>query len=180
MRHYSGFTPLVTLSFAALYLFGYNGGEHPKEHPTNPKRQAKDNIAEFNTAVEKYARDTIKATKTLPVQNLKGEKVKIAGTIELVRIHKDKVIRYEGDTYFACADFIATDGEKKTNYDFDFFMTKGSDGWRPDRVLLHKIEGKLQMTYKDNKPAPVEEEKPKQEHPQEHPKKQEHPQEHPK
>ena len=131
------------------------------------------NISEFNVAVENYVKDTLKVANTLPVQNLKGEKVIIPGTVELVRIHKDKVIRYEGDTYFACADFVATDGEKKTNYDYDFFMTKSGDKWNLDRVLLHKIDGKLQITYKDNKPVLVEEEHPKQEHPHEHP--QEHP-----
>ncbi len=134
--------------------------EHPMEHPSEEKAAAKkhpmDLKAEFTGAVEEYVKKTLAEKGTLPVQDVHGKDVPLPGTLTLEKIHKDKIIRYKDDTYFACSDFLEKDGKKETKLDLDFFMTKSGDQWTTDRILLHKINGKLQMTYVNNEPTPVE------------------------
>lgn len=150
----------VFLYLVALNFTNYLYAEHPTEHPQLPfKKQTQQDLnKEFSSNLKDYIQDTLKKTGTLPIKNINGEDFAIPGKLELVRIHEDKIIRYKDNTYFACADFIAKSNQTETNYDLDFFMSKSDGVWKLDRILLHKINSKLQMTYKDNEPVPVEKE----------------------
>ena len=158
---------LLVLGFS-VYVYSQ---EHPsQEHPWPPKKTAKEETknvsSEFSKAVESYIKETIKSTGTLPVRDIGGKNVKISGELEFVRIHKEKIVLYKDNTYFACADFIAKSADVETNYDLDFFMAKTKDGWKLNKLLLHKINGELQMTYRNNEPSPLEKgHLPSQEHP---------------
>lgn len=150
-------------------FLSYAYAQHPsQEHIPTPAQSQKGMVDEFSRAVEDWVKETLKNTGTLPVRNIQGERVAIPGKLELVRIHKDRIIRYEGNTYFACADFVAKSETTETMYDMDFFMTRVNGSWKLDKILLHRINGKLQLIYEDNKPVPVKGKKPKREHP-EHP-----------
>ena len=180
LKSFSMISVFVCL-FAALGLSGCKDSgspEHPRgflsyahaqqpnqEHILTPAQSQKGMIEEFSRAVEDYVKETLKITGTMPVRNIQGESVAIPGKLELVRIHKDRITRYEGNTYFACADFVAKYGISKTYYDLDFFMTKMEDKWKLDKILLHNIDNELQLIYEDNKPVPVKGKKPKREHP---------------
>jgi hypothetical protein len=144
--------------------------EEKKEHPEKTESKKPEDLSiEFSKAVEDYVKKTLAEKRTLLVQDVYGKEIKPAlSGLKLEKIHKDKIINYEGDTYFACADFTYEIGKRKGRVDIDFFMTKEEQGWKIDRILLHKLDGKLQLMYEDNKPAPLKKERSKQEHP-EHP-----------
>ena len=133
--------------------------EHPGEHPEHPapgdkktsELSKEDLVKEYTAAIETYLGSRQKEGP-LPIEDVGGKAVSVKGPLRLVRIHTDKIVRYKGDTYFACSDFEESDGKA---YDLDFFMERTPSGWRMERLLLHKIDGKLQMTYRDNDPVPL-------------------------
>lgn len=145
------------------------GGEHPAEHPEegegeHPEKNAKEPGARAELSREEMVQEYTMALKgyleenkgsALSIQDVNGHPTPIAGELELVKIHDDKIIRYEGDTHFACSDFRVASADGGTDYDLDFFMERSPTGWTMKRILLHKINGKLQLTYKDNEPVPV-------------------------
>ena len=112
-------------------------------------------IAEYSQAVDDYVKQTLRTTGTLPVKDVQGRDVEIPGKLELVRIMKDKITPYKRNTYFACSDFLAKSGNTQTKYDLDFFMTHVHGAWKLNKILLHKMDGKPQMMYVDNKPVPI-------------------------
>lgn len=155
---------------AAVWALGAGGalrmaraGEHPTEHPSEGTEGAAkshtehtlDLKKEFTTAVEGYVKKTLAEKGTLPVRDVQGKDVSLPGELKLVKIHKDRIVRYKDDTYFACSDFIEKEGNKETGIDLDFFMTKKGDEWTTDRILLHKVNGKPMLTYVNNEPTPV-------------------------
>ena len=95
--------------------------------------------------------------------------------LKLLRIHKHKIARLSEDSFFACADFKETEGKGKV--DLDFYVSKSDAGWKVDKVLVHKVDGKPRFTYNEkNEIVPLEEKSSKG---HEHPKGGEHPKEHP-
>ena len=156
-------------------LVGFSGlgfaGEHPehptqkvkKEHPTQTKKEhpehqtKKIEMLTHKQMVKSYVKEIEHLVKNynLPVMTVEGKGVLVPKDTRLVKIHTKKIIRYNGDTYFACADFSSRKTGAK--YDFDFFMTKNGKGWKMEKVLYHKLDGKLQLTYNDQCEAiPVE------------------------
>lgn len=143
------------------WTFAGEHPEHPKkvEHPEHPKGTAQEHKIEMlkeAEAIKAYAKEIESVVKeyNLPVMSIDGKGVLVSKDTKLVKIHTDKIIRYKGDTYFACADF--KDPKSNTMYDFDFFMTKTPTGWAMDKVLYHKRDGKLQCTYNEQcEPVPV-------------------------
>ena len=64
--------------------------------------------------------------------------------LELVRIHTDKLTQLDKDTYFACTDFRADDGEV---VDVDFYMKDEHGKLVFSDTAIHKIDGKPRFTY---------------------------------
>ena len=59
--------------------------------------------------------------------------------LELLKIHKERLASIGNDTYFACADFQASNGKV---YDLDIFMSgKSADGLVVTEIIVHKEEG---------------------------------------
>ncbi len=117
---------------------------------------------EFLSKIEDYVASTLEEKGTLPVKTLEGKSVEFDGPLEMTKLHRKKVITYdrESNTYFVCSNFQSNpENGEGTKYDFDFFMTKTDDGWKLSDnldwppILLHKIEGEEQVTYKNNKPV---------------------------
>lgn len=69
--------------------------------------------------------------------------------LQMVRIHKDRIVELGDGRFFACADFKEKGGSK-TPIDLDFYVKKDGDAWKVEQVLVHKVNGKARYTYNDN------------------------------
>jgi hypothetical protein len=157
------------------------GHEHPgkehadkHEHPGRGKKAAhKELMKEFVAAVEGDI--SAKAAGSGGKFMVSDEALKKDWGLKLLRIHKHKIARLSENSFFACADFKETEGKGKV--DLDFYVSKSDAGWKVDKVLVHKVDGKPRFTYNEKNEIVPLEEKTSKEH--EHPKGGEHPKEHP-
>ena len=103
----------LLLLLVSAFLFSEHP-EHPSEHPTT-KKEPQLSIIELAISIENYIQNDV---------NLKGgffvydKKKKEILNLTLKKIHKERLSNIGGDTYFACADFIASNGNI---YDLDIF-----------------------------------------------------------
>ena len=145
-------------------------GEHPKEHPTAPPAQQqtakplakeehpagnehpvgskawnKQMRKEFNEVVENHVRQQ-SADGAFTV---KDDKLGKEWALKLLGVHKKRIVNLGGNSFFACADFKTVGTGEKAKLDLDFYATKGPDGWRIDKTVIHKVNGKPRYTYNE-------------------------------
>lgn len=164
---------------------GKKGHEHPAKKKTADWVKHKKTMKAFVRAVEKHVRAKKKEAGSFEVYDaVLGKTWKL----KMKKIHKKRIARLSDDKFFACADFTTVGKKPRTELDLDFFVTKTSDGWNVDQVLVHKIAGRPRYNYNDeNERVPVTARR-KHEHPKkckgkkckgkkghEHPKSGEHP-----
>ncbi len=151
-------------------------GEHPEgEVKAAPKKPV--TIAELAESIEAYVNGEVelKGGCFLVYDGENEEPL----TLQLKKIHKDKLAKIEDQVYFACADFETPEGKV---YDLDIFMKGASKGeLKVTEITVHKESGERRYTWFEEggiwkkKYAPGKEPKAKPEE-SEHP---EHPTEHP-
>jgi len=133
----------ILLFLLAALLFP----EHP-EHPEHPttKKEPKLTIEQLAISIGNYIQNDV---------NLKGgffvydkDKKEIL-TLTLTKIHKERLSNIGGDTYFACADFSASNGNI---YDLDIFMTgKSQDNLVVTEINVHKENGEARYHWENQK-----------------------------
>lgn len=163
----------LALTSAALS----QAGEHPKEHPTGAPAQQTDKASdkkehpaghehpvgskawtkqmnkEFNNVVEDHVAK--KAAAEGGAFGIKDDKLGKEWALKLVGVHKKRIVNLGGNSFFACADFKTVSGEK-AKLDLDFYATKGPEGWKIDKTVIHKVDGKPRYTYNEkNEMVPV-------------------------
>ena len=112
-------------------------GEHP-EHPEHPNKKTSLVSAQ---AVGKAVAEFIASDA-----KLKGGKFMVYDgsakevlQLDLLKIHMDRLTGIGNDTYFACADFQASNGKV---YDLDIFMKgKSADNLGVTEIIVHKEDG---------------------------------------
>lgn len=109
-------------------------------------------MKEFKKAVEAH----IKKVEKKGFCAIKDEKENHDRKLKFKRVHEDKLTHLKGDTYFACTDFEETVNGKKIIVDLDFWMDFKNGKWVFKKYLIHKVNGKPRITYKNNEPVPVE------------------------
>jgi hypothetical protein len=67
-------------------------------------------------------------------------------TLDLVKVHDDRLSSLGGGKYFACVDMKAANG---TIYDIDFFMAGQPGSTRVTETSVHKINGKPLYNWKE-------------------------------
>ena len=121
--------------------------EHP-EHPEHPttKKEPQLTVEALAISIENYIQNDI---------NLKGgffvydKDKKELLTLTLTKIHKERLSNIGGETYFACADFSASNGNI---YDLDIFMTgKSTNELVVTEINVHKENGKARYHWENNK-----------------------------
>ena len=131
---------LLLLITSALLL-----SEHPEhpEHPTTTK-EPQLTVEELAISIEHYIQNDV---------NLKGKffvydkNKKEILTLTLTKIHKERLSNIGGDTYFACADFSASNGNI---YDLDIFMTgKSQDNLVVTEINVHKENGTARYLWEN-------------------------------
>ena len=134
----------LLLSFVLLTFLLSEHPEHPSEHPTT-KKEPKLTMADLALSIENYIQHDI---------NLKGgffvydKNNKAILDLTLLKIHKERLSNIGGDTYFACADFQASNGKV---YDLDIFMNGESAGnMNVIEISVHKENGVERYGWREN------------------------------
>jgi hypothetical protein len=68
-------------------------------------------------------------------------------TLDLIKVHDDRLSNLGGGKYFACVDMKATDGK---TYDIDFFLTGSPGNMKVTETSVHKINGKPLYNWKED------------------------------
>ena len=134
---------ILLLFFLSALLFP----EHP-EHPEHPttKKEPQLTVEALAISIENYIQNDV---------NLKGgffvydKDKKELLTLTLTKIHKERLSNIGGETYFACADFSASNGNI---YDLDIFMTgKSTNELLVTEINVHKENGKARYHWENKK-----------------------------
>ena len=122
-------------------------GEHP-EHPEHPSKKTSSVSAQ---AVGKAVAEFIASDA-----KLKGGKFMVYDgsakevlQLDLLKIHMDRLTGLGNDTYFACADFQASNGKV---YDLDIFMKgQSADNLDVTEIIVHKEDGVQRYGWREKK-----------------------------
>ncbi len=118
--------------------------EHPGEHPGKPaeqpgKEQSRNIASEIQSAVKAYVEQKAGKQK---VFTLADPQQTTTWKLTLKKFHP--VNKISGTSYFLCSDFAA---QKGNALDLDFFLKSQDKGWKVQRVLIHKVNGKPRFAY---------------------------------
>jgi hypothetical protein len=139
------FTPAMSLLAA---------GEHP-EHPQQPLQLPQTTrAAQTATETQQVSKADISAgiKKHIESDSKKSSDKKFHTkykskdlSLDLIKVHDDRLSNLGGGKYFACVDMKATDG---TIYDIDFFLTGNPGSMRVTETSVHKVNGKPLYNWK--------------------------------
>ena len=115
--------------------------EHPKEHPQSAKKLSTDDL---DAAIRAHIEEKSKASDGR--FEVRDDVLNKTWSLELVRVHKDKLQALADGRYFACVDFKAPDA---TMVDVDFFLKKDGDKLAVTDTTVHKIDGKARYNYEE-------------------------------
>lgn len=118
--------------------------EHPKEHPQNPPSEKKVSTDDIDAAIRAHIEEKSKASGGR--FEVRDDVLNKTWSLELVRVHKDKLQALADGRYFACVDFKAPDA---TMVDVDFFLKKDGDKLAVTDTTVHKIDGKARYNYEE-------------------------------
>ena len=128
-------------------ICSYIYAEHP-EHPEHPtkKTPAIDAQAVGKAVAEFIANDAeLKGGKFLVFDGIASEVLQL----DLLKIHMDRLTGIGNDTYFACADFQASNGKI---YDLDIFMNgQSADNLSVTEIIVHKEDGVQRYGWREKK-----------------------------
>ena len=118
--------------------------EHPKEHPQNPPSGKKLSTDDIDAAIRAHIEEKSKASGGR--FEVRDDVLNKTWSLELVRVHKDKLQALADGRYFACVDFKASDA---TMVDVDFFLKKDGDKLAVADTTVHKVDGKARYNYEE-------------------------------
>ncbi len=118
--------------------------EHPKEHPQNPPSGKKLSTDDIDAAIRAHIEEKSKASGGR--FEVRDDVLNKSWSLELVRVHKDKLQALADGRYFACVDFKAPDA---TMVDVDFFLKKDGDKLAVTDTTVHKVDGKARYNYEE-------------------------------
>ena len=125
------------------FLVAEHPTEHPSEHPTAAKLP-KLTISQLAESIEKYIQQDVELKGGFFVFDVKKGEVL---NLTLSKIHKERLSNIGNNTYFACADFQASNGKV---YDLDVFMMgKSQDDLMVMEINVHKENGVARYGWKN-------------------------------
>ena len=136
MKHF------LLLLISLAFLFSEHP-EHPAEHPTT-KKTPKLTITELAISIEYYIQNDITLKGGFYIYDKNNNEIL---DLTLMKIHKERLSNIGGNTYFACADFKASNGKV---YDLDIFMIgQSQDNLDVTEINVHKENGKARYLWKN-------------------------------
>jgi len=137
------FLLVLALSLSVVPAFAQQK-EHPKEHPQNPSSGKKLSTDDIDAAIRAHIEEKSKASGGR--FEVRDDVLNKTWSLELVRVHKDKLQALADGRYFACVDFKAPDA---TMVDVDFFLKKDGDKLAVTDTTVHKVDGKARYNYEE-------------------------------
>ena len=132
---------LVLLLILSAFLFSEHP-EHP-EHPTTIK-EPQLTIIKLAISIENYIQNDINLKGGFFVYDKNNKEIL---NLTLKKIHKERLSNIGGETYFACADFNASNGNI---YDLDIFMTgKSQDNLVVTEINVHKENSEARYLWEN-------------------------------
>ena len=132
----------LLLLISSAYLFSEHP-EHPSEHPTT-RKESKLTISDIAVSIENYIQNDMNLKGGFFVYDKNNKEIL---DLTLTKIHKERLSNIGGDTYFACADFKASNGKI---YDLDIFMTgKSQDNLDITEINVHKENGNARYLWEN-------------------------------
>jgi len=138
------FSLVLALSLSAVPAFAQqkeHPKEHPQEHPPSGKKLSTDDI---DASIRAHIEEKSKASSGR--FEVRDDVLNKTWSLELVRVHKDKLQALADGRYFACVDFKAPDA---TMVDVDFFLKKDGDKLAVTDTTVHKVDGKARYNYEE-------------------------------
>ena len=109
-------------------------------HQVAPKKQV--STADISAGIKKHiTAETSKSGGKFPVK-YEGQDL----SLDLVKVHDDRLQDLGDGKYFACVDMKGTDGK---TYDIDFFLTGQPGKMTVTDTAVHKIDGKPLYNWKE-------------------------------
>lgn len=146
---------VIALSVALFFTpaFAQEHPEHPKkkeetkkaEHPEHPKKGGEKEVtsAEISTGIKKHiGNETKKSSDGKFHTKYEGKDL----SLDLVKVHDDRLSNLGNGKYFACVDMKAADG---TTYDIDFFMAGKAGDMKVTDTSVHKVNGQPLYNWKE-------------------------------
>jgi hypothetical protein len=118
--------------------------EHPKEHPQNPPSGKKLSTDDIDAAIRAHIDEKSKTSGGR--FEVRDDVLNKTWSLELVRVHKDKLQALADGRYFACVDLKAPDAAM---VDVDFFLKKDGDKLVVTDTTVHKVDGKARYNYEE-------------------------------
>jgi hypothetical protein len=122
------------------------GGEHPKkgaEHPKGGGEAKQVSTADISAGIKTNidAKSKKSPDGKFHVQH-EGQDL----SLDLIKVHDDRLQDLGGGKYFACVDMKAADGK---TYDIDFFLTGQPGKMKVTETSVHKIDNKPLYNWKE-------------------------------
>ena len=132
----------ITLFFTPTpALFSQEHPEHP-EHPKAGGAKKQVSTADISTGIKKNI--TAETNKSDGKFHVKHEGQDLS--LDLIKVHDDRLQDLGDGKYFACVDMKGTDGK---TYDIDFFLTGQPGKMKVTDTAVHKIDGKPLYNWKE-------------------------------
>jgi hypothetical protein len=142
---------VAVVSFATLAMAQHprgGGGQIPqiiRTQPNQPQTIAAKEVstADISAGIKKHIASEAKKSgdKKFHVK-YKAQDL----TLDLIKVHDDRLSNLGGGKYFACVDMKATDGKV---YDIDFFLSGKAGDMKVGETSVHKINGKPLYNWKE-------------------------------
>jgi hypothetical protein len=118
--------------------------EHPKEHPQNPPSGKKLSTDDIDAAIRAHIDEKSKTSGGR--FEVRDDVLNKTWSLELVRVHKDKLQALADGRYVACVYLKAPDAAM---VDVDFFLKKDGDKLAVTDTTVHKVDGKARYNYEE-------------------------------
>lgn len=145
---------VVALWVAALVCVWNPSVGYAQEHPAESKSNV--TLEDVAIYIESYVRDHSKGGVFLVMDKSANKNL----SLQLDKVHRERLSKIGPDMFFVCADFKSIDGKL---YDLDFFVqgiSKKTLRVLEDKTSVHKENGKERYTWTFNAKKGIWEQKP--------------------
>jgi hypothetical protein len=120
--------------------------EHPKEGAEHPKQGAETKQVSTSDISAGIKKNIDAKSKKSPDGKFHAKYEGQDLSLDLIKVHDDRLQDLGGGKYFACVDMKGTDGK---TYDIDFFLTGQPGKMKVTDTAVHKIDGKPLYNWKE-------------------------------
>jgi len=143
-------TTRIILAAAIAVFFTPAAKVYAQEHPEHPEHPTKGKAAEKRVSTADISTGIKSNISAKSKQSPDGKfHVTHEGqdlSLDLTKVHDDRLQDLGGGKYFACVDMKGTDSK---TYDIDFFLTGQPGQMKVTETSVHKIDGKPLYNWKE-------------------------------